>query len=354
MTDSVRDYFAEVQKRFGREWFAIASARSRTIEALDRLSALREFESRSTSIVMFGSIGRAEVTSGSDADWTLLIDGPSDPEHYRLALRIGRQISELGFDQPGPTGTFGDLVSSHNLVHYIAGTRDSNENLTRRILLLSESRSITSPLVREAVIRNVLNRYVVYDRTVPRPDAPRTIVPHFLLNDVVRYWRTIAADYASKMWERDAKEWAIRNVKLRFSRKLLFAWGLAACFAFQVFPPDDRDELIADRENFPSLFAEFILHQTGFTPLDQICRLLLRRDSPEIADSILDGYDMFLAALDDAETRKHLDGLEFEAAAADRTYQQLRLAGHRFGEGLLQLFYDDPVIGKLIRRFGLF
>src|SRR3954464_8253779 len=45
-----------------------------------------------TSLVVFGSLARREWTQDSDVDWTLLVNGPSDPEHFRLAVLIGDRI----------------------------------------------------------------------------------------------------------------------------------------------------------------------------------------------------------------------------------------------------------------------
>lgn len=172
-----------LEQRCGANWKALRAARQRTEEVINRLSAeLADLHDANCSVVVTGSLGRAEATGGSDADWVLLVDGPSDPEHAMLAREIEQRVRAIVPKEVGPTGTFGSIVASHELVHYIAGTRDSNENLTRRILLLSESRALTNPMIRERVIRNVLARYVLHDRSVRSRSGRRQVIPHFLLN----------------------------------------------------------------------------------------------------------------------------------------------------------------------------
>jgi predicted nucleotidyltransferase len=184
-----------LEERLGKKWRAIDAARRTTEELVAKLTvAVGELGDPNVAVVTTGSLGRGEATKDSDADWVLLVDGLSNPDHALLIRAVGDRIREILPKDVGPTGTFGDVVVSHQLVHYIAGTRDTNENLTRRILLLSESRALSNPIVRERVIRNVLARYVVHDRSVPSRSGKTQTVPHFLLNDVVRYWRTIAYD----------------------------------------------------------------------------------------------------------------------------------------------------------------
>lgn len=43
--------------------------------------------SEDTSIVVFGSLAREEFTSGSDVDWTVLVDGIANPRHLDIALK---------------------------------------------------------------------------------------------------------------------------------------------------------------------------------------------------------------------------------------------------------------------------
>lgn len=344
-----------LEARAGVRWDAIRAARVKTEEVVSTVAAaLADLQDVNLSVVVTGSLGRGEATPGSDADWILLVDGPSDPRHALVAREIGNRIRRVVTKEVGRTGTFGGIVASHELVHYIAGTRDSNENLTRRILLLSESRAIIGPLVRERVIGNVLARYVVYDRSVQSRSGKRQTVPHFFLNDVVRYWRTMASDYASKMWERQREGWGIRNIKLRFSRKLLFIWGLLAAFAGDVFAPDDLQQIANDDEYYLAL-AKLIASLTDVRPLELLARVVLQCDDEDLARDIFSSYDAFLNAVADEKMRQALEEVAFDGALHEPAYAGLREASHRFRLGVNSLFFDaHPKLPELIRMFGVF
>ena len=344
----------ELEGRLGKEWTAIAKARKKTDEILARLEErVGELRDANLSVVVTGSLGRGETRDDSDADWMLIVDGPSNPDHAALSREIGRRIKEVVPKDVGPTGTFGQIVPSHDLIHYIAGTRDSNENLTRRILLLSESRAISNKIVRERVIRNVLARYVVLDRSVPSKRGRHT-VPHFLLNDVFRYWRTIASDYASKMWERNRKEWGIRNIKLRFSRKLLFVWGILAALSGELWPSDEM-ATASNEEEYLLLLLNLIREQTDVSPLNLLAQAVQQTNDNEIADSIFSSYDHFLDVLADPIAREKLATVQFEDAPTDETYDDLRETSRKFREGITSLFFDaHPKLPKLIRDYGVF
>lgn len=347
-------FVEELEQRCNADWPAIRAARRETENLVGCVgAALEPLHTAETSIVVTGSVGRAEVTRGSDFDWYLLIDGPSDPNHFLLAQRIEEELVKLGIKKPAAAGPFGAMVISHDLVHYIAGSRDTNENLTRRILLLLESRAISNPLLRERVIRNVLARYVISDPPVPSRSGRRTKVPHFLLNDVVRYWRTIASDFASKMWERQREGWGIRNIKLRFSRKLLFIGGLLSCFSADLSPSDEVNQAPTEQE-YLLLLSDLIFQQTRLTPLDQLARVLFRHE-PDLGSQIFGAYNAFLAALDDQERRRALEKVGFEDANRSEEFERLRKESQVFRKAVNELFFDrDETLRRLVRDFGFF
>jgi len=354
MEDLARSPFDQLRAKYSGEWPAIVAAREFTARQLIDLAPIRKFESDNTSVVVFGSFARGELTPGSDVDWSLLIDGPSDPEHLQIVQGVGHILEDLQLQEPGTTETFGTQVSSHELIQNIGGLGDTNQNLTRRMLLLLESLAVTNSIVRERVLRGVLGRYLVSDASVAWYDRPNQVIPRFLLNDIVRFWRTMAVDYAAKRWEQSDRKWALRNAKLRMSRKLLFVSGLLLCFSFELHPPEDREDVLSDNALISPRLADFLLQQTCLTPLDLLARELLRVDRPEIVKDIMASYDAFLGILAAPDLREHLKELKFEQVGADATFEQIRSLSHSFQRGLTGLFFDDEALRDLIIKYGVF
>jgi hypothetical protein len=164
----------------------------------------------------------------------------------------------------------------------------------------------------------------------------------------------MASDYASKMWERQREGWGIRNVKLRFSRKLLFIWGLLASFAAELFPSPELHEAENDGEYFRML-ANLIRTLTDVPPLELLARVVLDCEDRNVGQAIFSSYDQFLAVLTDPQARKTLEAVPFEGALAEPAYAGLRDASQQFREGVTRLFFDvHPKLPDLIRKFGVF
>ena len=226
-----------------------------------------------TSLVVFGSLARGEFTDGSDIDWTLLVDGITIPQHLTVARQIADELAKLESKPPGRTGTFGNMASSHSLIHCIGGEDDTNTNTTRRSLLLLEARPVGDAEAFNRVRNNILKRYLEEDLGLWRSSTVKKI-PHFLLNDFARYWRTMAVDFADKQHDRFHEGFALRNIKLRLSRKVLYISGLLACFRCQLDFPNDQERIaFFSRVNSVEV-ASYLRDLLDKTPLDMTAETL--------------------------------------------------------------------------------
>lgn len=125
--------------------------------------------------------------------------------------------------EPGRQGVFGDVVIAVSLYERIGLESDTNQNLTHRMLMLTESKSILSEPTYSNVIGHILTRYCADYVPPERKAGSPAMVPRHLLNDLIRFWRTMAVDFGAKRWRSSKDETSLRLIKLRTTRKILFA-----------------------------------------------------------------------------------------------------------------------------------
>ena len=247
------------------------------------------------------------------------------------------------------------MVGSHTLVHDIGGEDDTNANTTRRVLLLLESFPIGDRSAFRRVRRQILSRYVHDDRGLLYGSGT-VRVPRFLLNDFTRYWRTITVDFVYKQRADAGKKWALRNAKLRMSRKLVFASGLLRCFLCQIDEEaaEAREALISKTD--PTKILSYLESQLDRTPLQLLARAASRPTVPdEVARKLFDSYDAFLALMDDDVSRKHLETLRPENIPTSPVWKEVREMSKRFNEGLQELFFaSDEQLRDLTVEYGVF
>lgn len=337
----------------GEQWEHLRATDLATNERMNTLRPLvEEATTGDVAFVVFGSAARKEITKGSDLDWTLLIDGLSDPAHFDSVLEIERRLVDAELKSPGTEGTFGGLAFSHEVLHRIGGSEDTNRNMTQRILLLLESAPVGNREAYDRVVRNILTRYIAEDWGWIHGRGPAP-VPRFLQNDLARYWRTVAVDFAYKRRDRGGKGWALRTVKLRLSRKLTYAAGLLACFSC------DLEDVVTEDTTGQEAARVLVVHLEGrfsMTPLDMVAVTVL--GIPELNDaarSLFGAYNEFLGLLDDDEKRVHLERLEPKASDADPVYNEARELSHKFQAGLDGIFFESHErLSELTRIYGVF
>jgi hypothetical protein len=349
----------------------LAAARERTerrvAEVSRALAATPESEGVSTCV--FGSWARAELTDESDDDWAVLVStttrnggtsrdgdaarggttrgdsggaargggtsrdgdgvaawaGPVDTEIAAAAAELGG-----GDRRPGAQGVFGEPVNVADLVGNIGLDADTNTNFTRRMLLLLESRELHGAVRRQA-IDQILSRYL----SDSRPGQP----PRFLLNDVVRYWRTICVDFEGKAARGGPDpKWASRNAKLRTSRKLLFAAGLLPVLLCQLHDTDP---------------AAFLARWFDAPALDRISTTFLFAGLPDAGVRALSAYDRWIELMAHRDIRAELAQITYATRDASVLYSEIKDLGRVFEDALGALLFS-PLLGRLTRTYVIF
>jgi len=341
--------------KLGCDWPHLRAAEASAHTERERLATLLHAAVPvDTSLVAFGSLARGEFTSGSDLDWTLLLDGRTDKAHHQAVRELCTLLQGAGAKAPGPSGVFGSVASSHPILHQIGGQDDTNHNTTQRILLLLESAAIGQSEAHERVLRLVIDRYVEDDRGLLYSRAPQ-LFPRVLLNDIARYWRTVTIDFVDKQKHRD-DGWALRNVKLRLSRKLIFISGLLTCFSLALHP-EQAALRRADGQPDPERLVEFLLQRIRLRPLDSLAEACMRPGvQAETAHALFDSYDAFLAVLDDASQREHLRKLGMDELGKSEVFRGVSRLARRFQEdGVHRLFFvEQAELRELICRYAVF
>jgi len=362
--DASIDYVAQFASDSGVTWPTMAAAQADAFEVQDLLfKTLRQFTSDDVDIVVFGSLARREWTSGSDVDWTMLVDGQADTQHRVAAREIEMTLAEMKYKDvslkgPGAEGIFGNMAFSHEIVHHIGGQADTNRNTTQRVLLLLEATSLRDPDDElggsyARIVRQILNRYLMSDSNFHTQTDHQSRIPRFLMNDIVRYWRTMCVDFAYKDWEQAGKKWAIRNIKLRTSRKLLFVAGLL--LVFSCYKNESLQRNGDDPADYLLRLQKHLLCFVHSTPLNILVWTLRELGLDDLCKAFLDDYEQFLLQINNPEVREHLGDLSESAVYTDRIFLECRETSHRLQSTLRKLCFDtDSPLRKFTCEYGVF
>jgi predicted nucleotidyltransferase len=272
-----------------------------------------------------GSVARREVTSGSDVDLFVLTRS-GDLEAANAAQKEYRErLVARNIKMPAHGGVFESPLLTTQLTAAIGGEVDTNTYITRRMLYLLEGEWVANKAGFDQLRSDLVARYVSEDLDDQK-------IVRFFLNDVIRYWRTICVDFESKTADA-TKPRAIRLVKLRLSRMLLYVAGIAA--ARQTVDCDAATK----RETLNALLA--------LPPLERLVRI----HGMEKMMPVQALYATFLSSLDQAEIRSQLE-LPGTEGLSTPEFKELTEVARDFKVELLDLLdmnaRGDPLMEALL------
>lgn len=315
---------------------AIARARDLSAKNLKKIrKSLDGTVPENEVVVTCGSYARKEPSANSDIDYFVITEKcpPTgeefSPSDFPWFENVSKRISKIVPTDPAEGGAFKKIESLPNMLLNIGGEKDSNSKITRRILFLLEGDYLANENQLKYSRRKIIQRYISDQMT----DHQLAL---FLLNDIIRYYRTIAVDYEFKTSEGERpKPWGIRNIKLVFSRKLLYASGL-----FSV-------ALTADRAAEKKIeLLEHLFGMPVINRMEEICGKAKLED-------VLKSYDRFLGKLEDPDVRNKLKAISKDQRN-DPLFRELKNEGHHFTRELLKLFESTFDATHPIRKAVIF
>jgi hypothetical protein len=282
-----------------------------------------------------GSIGRGEGSKHSDFD-IFCVDIEPQVEERIGKLDGIRLFSDLinvnessGFPPFSGDGRY--LVVHHidDVLHFL-GTRDDDyRNLfTARMLLLLESKVLVGQTAYDECVKQVIDLYW-------RDASGATdFKPTFLINDLIRYWKTLCLAHEAERRYGDAakQKRRVAVLKLQFNRLWMIFNGLA--YLLHGF----------DGNGVPRSHAE---HLVRLSPLDRVLEIAEQVPTTRpCIQGLLKEYSWFLQVTD----RGTSDTEEF--FANDNDYAEGRWRGERFGSHMAELV-DDMAGRTSLKRYLL-
>ena len=281
-------------------------------------------------VIVFGSLARYEATPGSDLDYVVAVHRlPDDVRRTRnLIEAVVEAQRQSGLKNPGRSRMFGTVMSVGDIAERIGLEQDTNLNHSRRILLFQESASVFAPDLHDRLLHAILQRYL------DGYPVTKKGVPRFLLNDVLRYWRTIAVDYQAKEWDSLEPNWGLRYIKLLISRKLAFAGTLASVLLTE------------------SAEVEYFVEQFRMPALARLAQLESILDATQRSSlaEILGIADEFLGLLATPLFRAEAKGItDLADVPSDSDFARMRIRAGALQDALEVVFFESSLRDRSIK-----
>lgn len=284
-----------------------------------------EGEAQGLGWVVTGSLGRLEALEASDVDLMLLVppglkadDFKNLDQAIRVRLREALAIKvSKGENLTSPT-SHEDIASPSR----IGGDNDNVTFLTKRILLLTESRAVVRPEARLAFRDAIFGAYFKHVQT-------KGLHLLSLINDLTRYYRTVCVDYKARI-DHEGKSFGARNMKLRHARKYWFFSTMLATVAAAA-----RFERNLDRAE---LEAKSLLDKT---PTERLLGSLEQANMLQHA-VVICWYDRFLGLIGDPQVRTELEGTDHAERYRSKAFREMKENSDNLHLAMLEIIEALP------------
>jgi len=256
-----------------------------------------------TSIVVAGSYGRLDASLESDLDYMIFTEDHND-ELDDIKSEVKTVCEKLDIKSPNPTGVFANIARVPSIVENTGGDDETISTLAQRMLLLMESKPIYNKKMYDDIVKKVIEKYL----SLNIEDTTKECV--FLLNDIIKYFRSICVNYQFRFW-REEEKWVIRNIKLRHSRVVMYG-GLLLLILNACKKTEENDNKFT-----------YISSLIDLTPLEKIVHVY--QDNNDMSfKRVLGIYNTFMRKLSDKDIREALH-VDYEDRYDNPYYSELKV-----------------------------
>ncbi len=243
------------------------------------------------TIALVGSLGRLEAHHDSDFDIVVVTSDDVSPDSERAQQArdaVFARVAATGFRKPQRWDIYSEPASKRLLCNPAdLGSLDESPSVFgKRIQLLLEAQPVYGDTSFRELQRSVLDWYAT-GFVSKSPQAEWV----YLLNDLIRYFRSYAAWQQFKLLSEPASTWLSRIAKMKHSRVLTYA-GLLLLLG----------ECSTERDNKVDWLSEHL----ALTPLERIAFVYQNSKEEDGLGRIVEAYERFLAVWIDPQARKAL------------------------------------------------
>jgi len=254
--------------------------KSNSLEAIATArDSVRDFDGLNKEhLVLFaaGSLGRRELGKGSDLDLFMITSKENIPrlEELKILADAVALNESQGYPEFSNDGRFLKVYPKDRLIGTTGQPIDDSENyFTTRMLLILESVCLHNKELYENIATEIAEHYF---RDSSGKDDFR---PLFILNDLLRYWRTLCLNYEQRRND-TTKPWRKKNVNLKFGRMLTVFSTVLYLIINDIHEAGD------------------LLESLGQRPLERLAKAIDALGDEKLVDrfpQILNDYESFLS-----------------------------------------------------------